>query len=921
VINQAGETLTFESNVTAGDAGDVSFDSASDDFDLAQINAFVAINRAHDFVRSVVPDLDELDVPVLAVVNVDGDCNAYFRREGDGVLEFFRHGSCVNFAYSSIVFHEYGHFVAWKAFGDDPIMPAYDEGIADGFALLLTGEPEVGADHNAPQTGDPACKGEPLRDVSTATERYPDDVLADRHVAGLILGRAIWSLRDLLIGSLGETEGTQVLSRLHLESLLLAPQILSPDIALDFLTVDDMAFGDGNIFNGTPHDSAILEAFSISGLGLPGLASVTHTPLRDGLGAGPYRVQALIAPRYRFVEIDEVNLHFSTDGGGFYQTVPMVAGEGLPHEADLPDAPEGTTLRYYIEVRTVSSGTVFHPSQAPIEGQFFFTSGTPESVFATSFDDGDEGWTHGLVQNGKPETNEDDWELGTIRPGVLSRDDALLSEIADPPSSYSPPSHWGNDLNLDGDDDGNYSNCTHNFLESPPIDCTGFFGTHLRFRRFLTNEHRDRCFVFVNDEPVYETSRLRDVFDRDWRYVDYDVSFLTDNQTDVRIRFEIRSNSSLTAGGWNLDNLELISTGPSTPINVTAIQPDFFSVIGGPEFRLFGNEFTEDSEVFFDSVPSTDLALIGPNEIRGTIPPATSPGSTTIVVRTPSGTGILAGGFTYFGSPQIELVSPATADIQGGTEIRISGQFFTPDNPENGTPTTRLWVGQNEVTPLNVVNSQNIRGLLPPVDRPGAVDLRITTSFHVGVFPRRFTYAVRPELGSVAPSRSKLGGGSVFILIGDNFPMSNDGVTVFFGETPVSVSILNETQLGGIIPAAANPGVVDIRLSTPGGQAVLTGAFEYLPAEVFIRGDVDLSGTADISDPLFLLAAIFLGTTEATCEDAGDANDDGNMDITDAIHILRALFIGDATFPPPHLTPGVDPTDTDSLNCEEGLRS
>lgn len=85
----------------------------------------------------------------------------------------------------------------------------------------------------------------------------------------------------------------------------------------------------------------------------------------------------------------------------------------------------------------------------------------------------------------------------------------------------------------------------------------------------------------------------------------------------------------------------------------------------------------------------------------------------------------------------------------------------------------------------------------------------------------------------------------------------------------------------------------------------------------FIRGDVNLDRRIDISDPLSLLGALFLGEAAVRCDDAADVNDDGAVDISDARKILDFLFLGGSL--PPGTTPGLpqeDPT-PDPLGCAE----
>ncbi|OUU23371.1 MAG: hypothetical protein CBC13_05830, partial [Planctomycetia bacterium TMED53] len=81
----------------------------------------------------------------------------------------------------------------------------------------------------------------------------------------------------------------------------------------------------------------------------------------------------------------------------------------------------------------------------------------------------------------------------------------------------------------------------------------------------------------------------------------------------------------------------------------------------------------------------------------------------------------------------------------------------------------------------------------------------------------------------------------------------------------------------------------------------------------FVRGDCNADGGFNIADAIFLLASLFSGGPAGTCSDACDANDDGGVNIADAIFSLAALFSGGPA--PTPTSCGVDPTDTDVLDC------
>ena len=95
----------------------------------------------------------------------------------------------------------------------------------------------------------------------------------------------------------------------------------------------------------------------------------------------------------------------------------------------------------------------------------------------------------------------------------------------------------------------------------------------------------------------------------------------------------------------------------------------------------------------------------------------------------------------------------------------------------------------------------------------------------------------------------------------------------------------------------------------------MLGAWQAQSAQ-FIRGDSNLDGQVDISDPVALLGILFLGNEDPGCADAQDANDSGEADISDAIFTLTYLFAGGRMPPPPFGECGCDETDDDALDCQ-----
>jgi hypothetical protein len=88
-----------------------------------------------------------------------------------------------------------------------------------------------------------------------------------------------------------------------------------------------------------------------------------------------------------------------------------------------------------------------------------------------------------------------------------------------------------------------------------------------------------------------------------------------------------------------------------------------------------------------------------------------------------------------------------------------------------------------------------------------------------------------------------------------------------------------------------------------------------LPAQVpFIRGDSNVDGQVNISDPLKTFGVLFVGDPNPGCDDAMDSNDNGMVDISDGLHSLNFLFSDGPAPPAPGGVCGPDPT-LDTITC------
>jgi len=167
-------------------------------------------------------------------------------------------------------------------------------------------------------------------------------------------------------------------------------------------------------------------------------------------------------------------------------------------------------------------------------------------------------------------TREGEWAFGT--PGG-SGGGGLGN--ADPTSGATGSTVFGVNLS------GNYAAAVTgpHYLTSAPVSLTNRIQTRLRFKRWLnaaavtasrntvevSTDGTTWREVFVNENPV--------TADNAWQTLEYDISSLADNQSQVRVRWGYQTLSTATPySGWNIDDVEflgeptnaIILTGPSS---------------------------------------------------------------------------------------------------------------------------------------------------------------------------------------------------------------------------------------------------------------------------------------------------------------------------------------------------------------------
>ncbi|RMH05352.1 MAG: M28 family peptidase [Planctomycetota bacterium] len=309
-------------------------------------------------------------------------------------------------------------------------------------------------------------------------------------------------------------------------------------------------------------------------LARPLAMSLQHAPLPDTQDElGPYTARLTATPLVGQT-VTAATLHWRVDGGPWQATAMTPTGNPDEWAGDIPGQVSPATVRYWLEAEDSLGNRAWLPDALGAGDAWYeFIVGIRQVIFFDDFES-DRGWTHQQV------ATQDDWQRGDPFGAGGTAGGVSWS---DPTSPWSGSFLWGNDLGAPGWN-GAYAANVHNWLESPPIDCSGASGTRLRFRRWLTVEEAtyDQATIEINGSQVWRNPVGSHVLDDAWQQVEYDVSALADGNPSVRVRFRLQSDGGLELGGWNLDDVELYAVAPvGGATDTITLQGDTQGSVGG----------------------------------------------------------------------------------------------------------------------------------------------------------------------------------------------------------------------------------------------------------------------------------------------------------------------------------------------------
>ncbi|MDG2422988.1 MAG: hypothetical protein P8M22_03315 [Phycisphaerales bacterium] len=248
VNNSAGGETSGSTTIPNGGFGALTLNESNNNEAVrAQVNAYVESNVVRDYAIELVPGYPVVGTQTGFPVNVmvSGSCNAFY--DYSSINFYPASGGCNNTAFSTVVYHEYGHhLIASGGSGQE----SYGEGMSDVVSLLISGDPKLARGF---------YQGDCVDGIRNADNDFQYPCSGAIHFCGQLISACAWDM--LLLMEEAYPNGNDIVGSLFIESITLhTGGSIDPTITLDILTLDD---DDGDLDNGTPHSNEILAAMEL----------------------------------------------------------------------------------------------------------------------------------------------------------------------------------------------------------------------------------------------------------------------------------------------------------------------------------------------------------------------------------------------------------------------------------------------------------------------------------------------------------------------------------------------------------------------------------------------------------------------------------------------------------------------------------
>jgi Zn-dependent metalloprotease len=409
IVDQSGTAVqSVSGTATPGQEAELVYNTSPAQFTTAQVNAFIHTGLIHNFVTDRT-SWTGMNFVCTTNVNINSSCNAYF--DGSSINFFRAAGGCNNTAYSTVVAHEYGHYIVFRL---GLSQGAFGEGFADVCAQMLYDTGIVGEHF--------FTNGGFIRDNENTNRSYPCS--GGVHFCGQLLAGGWHDVRENFGATYGSEAGLTVAQQLFVDWMLITSggqgdNSAHPGTIIEILTVDD---NDGDLDNGTPNYNEICDAWGPRNLACPPLVPLEFT-YPDGLpdeaapdGSTAFRV--VITGANGFTPQPGTGVLHVDAGGGFDQ-YPMDQITDNVYLAEFPGYECGTELRFYLSARATSGVQGRDPTDAPADAHRAVAAVSYTELANDDFET-DTGWT--VVDEG---FTRGSWERGVpaVRGGTAPEED------------------------------------------------------------------------------------------------------------------------------------------------------------------------------------------------------------------------------------------------------------------------------------------------------------------------------------------------------------------------------------------------------------------------------------------------------------------------------------------------------------------
>jgi hypothetical protein len=319
---------------------------------------------------------------------------------------------------------------------------------------------------------------------------------------------------------------------------------------------------------------------------------------------------------------------------------------------------------------------------------------------------------------------------------------------------------------------------------------------------------------------------------------------------------ELSDNTLLNTG---LDPVCLILPPPG-PATVTGLVQTIGPTAGGNQVTLKGTNFLAATGVSFGETSAASFTIDNPIRVTAVAPPhAAGTVNVTVINQHGVSENTAADDYLYAPPPTIVGLAPAAGPLGGGNNVTMTGADFVG--------ATRVTFGGNDATSFTVVSATSIVAVAPE-HNAGSVDVRVITPGGTSpdTLADNYLYVASPTVKSLSPKNGPIQGGGPVTITGT---ILTGATAVTFGGAAATFTVQSSTQIVAVAPAHAS-GVVDVRVTTPGGISANTTADDYTyvpPPEV--TGLIPTSGLVAGGATVVIVGTGFTGATGASFGGSG----------------------------------------------------